>query len=119
VGSLNGRISRLEDRTEPVRSEAEDEAAEIRRALMAATVDELRRLKASRAVGFRRTEPEDIPGQYLSKPYTFGQLIELAIRRVWGREELDEDLMEAWTRGFKDFCVRVGSDLEKIEDDGS
>jgi hypothetical protein len=38
---------------------------------------------------------------------------------VWEREELPEDLMDAWTRGFKELCGRLGSDLERVEDDGT
>ena len=120
MGGLKGRITHLEGRIEPVVEE--DEGQAIRSALMRATLNELSRLKASRARHMRGgeyLEPEDIPGQYLTKTYTTGQLIELAIRRVWEREELPEDLMDAWTRGFKELCGRLGSDLEKVEDDGT
>jgi hypothetical protein len=121
VGSIERRIQQLEERIEPVGSEAEDEARAIRRALMRATIDEIARLKSSRARhmrGGKHLESEDIPGQYLTKPYTAGQLIDLAIRLVWEREQLDEELMQTWAQTFKDFCARAGSDLEKVEDYG-
>jgi hypothetical protein len=118
MGSLEKRLEVLEGRIEP----PEDEGAELRRALLRATLDEFARLKASRAPGFRggvRIVPKDIPGQYLTKPYTTGDLIDLAIERVWEREGLDEDLMAAWKQGFKAACERQRGDLQKVEDYGT
>jgi hypothetical protein len=118
MGSLERRLDALEGRIEP----PEDGRAALRRALLITTVDELARLKASRALGFRGSAPiapKDIPGQYLTKPYTTSELIDLAIKRVWEREELDEELMAPWMRGFKGALERRGYDLEKVEDDGT
>jgi hypothetical protein len=124
VGSLNGRVSRLEGRISTSEAEPpEDPGAALRKQLLRATLKELARLKASRARymrGGKYVEPEDIPGQYLTKPHTTGQLVELAIRLVWEREELDEDLMDSWVQGFEELLsVRLGFDLERIEDDGT
>jgi hypothetical protein len=118
VGSLEKRLEALERRIEP----PEDEGGALRRALLRATLDEFARLKASRAPGFRggvRIAPKDIPGQYLTKPYTTGDLIDLAIKRVWEREGLDENLMAPWMRSFKAALERQGRDLERVEDDGA
>lgn len=118
MGSLNRRLERLEGRIEP----PEDEGAELRRAVMIKVLDEFSRLKASRATGLRGgvpIVPEDIPGQYLTKPYTTGQLVELAIERVWEREELPPLLMESWVQGHKALFAQQGWDWEKVEDDGN
>lgn len=120
MGSLNGRIRRLEELIGP--AESEDEVAALRHAITRAILDEYAHLKASRAVHYRggnppvRIEPEDIPGKILGPGYTSGQLIELAIRRVFEREELPEELVEGWLQMFKEFGKRLGRDWNEVED---
>jgi hypothetical protein len=128
VGSLENRISRLEGRIEP----PEDLEAELRRAVMRDILDELARLKASRGHGHRGgvpTEPEDIPSNILGPGYTTGQMVELAVRRVFEREHqmapgvlerhVVEDLIEKWTRTLEAHFARQGLDWNKVEDDGN
>jgi hypothetical protein len=122
VGSLEKRMENLEGRIEP----PEDEGRAKRRAILRAIIEDFGRLKGSRAVhywsgpnGMTPIEPEDIPGQYLTKPYTTGDLIDLAIKRVWEREGLDEDLMAPWMQAYKGALEQRGYDLEKVEDDGT
>jgi hypothetical protein len=87
MGSLEKRIEALEGLIQPPAS-PKDEAAVLRRALIHDTLDELARLKASRAVHYRagkRIEPEDIPGRILGAGYTTEDVWELARRRVLER----------------------------------
>jgi hypothetical protein len=87
VGSLENRLSRLKCLIQPPAS-PEGEAAARRRALVRDILDELARLKASRAVYYRggkRIEPEDIPGKILGPDYTKEDVWELARRRVLER----------------------------------
>jgi hypothetical protein len=127
MGSLEGRISRLAGRIEP----PEDLGAELRRAVVRDILDELARLKVSRAHGYRGgvpIEPEDIPGRILGPGYTTGQMVELAVRRVFEREHqiapgilerhVVEDLIKKWTSMFEVFSARHGLDWNKVEDDG-
>jgi hypothetical protein len=86
VGSLNGRISKLEGRI----PQPPDKDGELRKALMIAFLDELSRLKSVRGHGIPRIGEPNIPpfdeaGETLGYPYTFGELMELAIRRVFER----------------------------------
>jgi hypothetical protein len=114
VGSMNGMsgcISKLEGRI----PQPPDKDGELRKALMIAFLDELSRLKSVRGHGIPRIGEPNIPpfdeaGETLGYPYTFGQLMELAIRRVFERmgdegaippEEL-EQLAERWTEEFRD-----------------
>jgi hypothetical protein len=87
MGSLENRLSRLEGLIQPL-AWPEGEAAALRRALVRDILDELARLKASRAVYYRggkRIEPEDIPGKILGPDYTKEDVWELARRRVLER----------------------------------
>jgi hypothetical protein len=92
MGSLENRLSRLEGLIQPL-AWPEGEAAALRRALVRDILDELARLKASRAVHYRggtpmvRIEPEDIPGKILGPDYTKEDVMELARRRVLERLE--------------------------------
>jgi hypothetical protein len=130
MGSLENRISRLEGRIEP----PEDLGAELRRAVVRDILDELARLKASRAVHYRGgnpptpIEPENIPGKILGPGYTTGQMVELAVRRVFERKyqttpgvlegHVVEDLVRKWTSMFEAYSATQGLDWNKVEDDG-
>jgi hypothetical protein len=122
VGSLNGRLERLEGRIGP----PEDEGAEIRRRLMAATINEYSSLRWCGAHTHWIQDgiavpipPENKPAHYLGDGYTHRQLTELAIQRVWEREGLPEDLMESWIEGFGRLSERAGIDMEKVVRDGA
>ena len=87
MGSVENRLSRLEGLIQAPAS-PEDEAAARHRALVRDILDELARLKASRAVhwrGGKRIEPEDIPAKILGPGYTKEDVWELAERRVLER----------------------------------
>jgi hypothetical protein len=121
--SLEKRIERLEGRIELPK----DEAAELRHAIRRDIIHELGRLKAERAQGYRGgkppipVQPTDPAGEVLGYPYTHGQLAELAIRRVFGREtnlspEETEELIRSWTEEFKDlFEATLGQDWDEVE----
>jgi hypothetical protein len=110
VGSLDGRISKLEGRI----PQPPDKDGALRKALMIAFLDELSWLKSVRGHGIPRIGEPNIPpfdeaGETLGYPYTFGQLMELAIRRVFERmrdegaippEEV-EQLANRWTEEFR------------------
>jgi hypothetical protein len=90
---INRRLEELEKRIGPPEK---DEAAALQTALLHDYLDELARLKSSRAVHYRageRIEPEDIPGKILGSDYTWEDVRELAIRRVLKRRAR-EDLSE-------------------------
>jgi hypothetical protein len=92
AASINKRIEALEGLIQP--PEQEDEAAALQKALLYEYLDELARLKSSRAVHYRageRIEPADIPGKILGPDYTPEDLRELAIKRVLERRA-SEDL---------------------------
>jgi hypothetical protein len=57
MGSLNGRIGRLEGRIPP----PEDKGAELRRAVRTDILDEIARLKSLRGHGIHRTGGPNIP----------------------------------------------------------
>jgi len=61
--------------------------------------------------------PENKPSYYLGEDYTRKQLMELAIRRVWEREGLPEDLMELCIKAFERLDERLDEQLRtaKIE----
>jgi len=87
MASIDKRIEALEGLIQPPAS-PEDEAVAHRRALLRDTLDEFAGLKASGAVHYRagkRIEPEDIPGKILGPGYTWGDVWELARRRVLER----------------------------------
>lgn len=114
--SIERRIEQLERLIEPPAEENPE--ADTARALLFAIVDEVGRLKGSRAQHERGgvvVVPEDIPGQYLDAPYTFGDLVGLACRRVAERELGDdlpadevEQMVEGWTEGMRGVFERIG-----------
>ncbi len=124
--SIERRIEALEGLIAP----PEDEGAALRAAVRREVMEEFGRLKASRAVGYRgqgpgkplrRIEPEDIPGRILGPGYTTGDMITLAIERVFERSGADEDLgdealMAKWVRHFEGIFDRMGTDWNKQED---
>jgi hypothetical protein len=120
--SIKDRVRRLEERI----GEPEDEGAAMRSAIRNAVLDELGRLKASRAVQYRggpdgptRIEPEDIPGKILGPSYTRGELIQLAIRRALVRLDMvDEELIGVLTRTFRRLSEQHGLDWNKVEEAG-
>ncbi len=90
MASLDKRITDLEGRIPPP---PEDEAAARRKVLLRETLDELARLKASRAAHYRagrRIEGEDIPGKILGPGYTREDVWRLAHRRVLERAAQEE-----------------------------
>lgn len=86
MGSLDGRISKLEGlMPEILRNAHEEERQRRQRAITRMILDEFARLKASRAVHYRGgapIEPEDIPGKILGPDYTAEDMLDLAVRRV-------------------------------------
>jgi hypothetical protein len=121
---LNGHLERLKAQIPT----PEDKGAAFRRAVMRSVMNEFGRLKASRATNtFRggvRVEPEDIPGKILGSGCTTGQMVELAIRRVFEGEvfergELPDDrldeLVEKWSRVLEAYFTRNGRDWNKPE----
>ncbi len=94
MGSIERRIEALERLIEP--SEAEDEVAELRAALTRDIMGEYARLRACRAnSGYRGgspptpIQPTDPAGDALGYPYTTGELVEYAARRVLERERME------------------------------
>jgi hypothetical protein len=126
VGSIESRISRLEGRIEP----PEDERAALRHAVMRDILNEFARLKASRAHGYRGgvpIVPQDIPGKILGPGYSTGEMVELAVRRVFEREHriapdilerhVVEDLIQRWTSMLEAHFTRRGFDWDRVQDD--
>jgi hypothetical protein len=67
---------------------------------IAAILDELASLKASRAVGYRggvRQEPQDLPAKILGEGYTRAELRALAIARPWEARSLRQSDRRAHT----------------------
>jgi hypothetical protein len=132
VGSLEGRISRLEEHIGPTEPSEADPTKALRSAILRDIMAEFGRLKASRATGVFRggdptpIEPEDIPGQVLGPGYTTGQMMELAIRRVFERERGNapdvlsgdevENLIKGWTDVFEAFFARQAWNWNKVEE---
>ena len=109
--SIRDRVDRLEAQIES----PQDEGAARRYAIATEILDEVAGLKSSRAAGFRGgvpIEPEDIPGKILGAYYTWGQLVRLAVRRVFERKGLagdeHQELIRDWTRGFEKLSTRSG-----------
>ncbi len=121
MGSIEARLSRLEGRIPPPK----DEAADLRRGITIAILNEIGRLKALRGHGiFRSGEPNvppfDLAGETLGYPYTHGEFMEFAIRRVAEgiREDQPdlfddegwEDLAANWTQSLKEsYEAQLGS----------
>jgi hypothetical protein len=114
MGSIDRRLDDLERLLPP----PEDEEAELRRAVLREILDEFSRLGSCRARNCYRggtpptpIQPTDPAGDALGYPYTTGQLVEFAIRRVFEREreiapdvlthEATEDLIASWTEGMR------------------
>ncbi len=128
MGSIDKRISRLEQNRPP----EEDPQADLKWAVTRDILNELARLKASRSTNswrggdpMVRIEPEDIPGKILGEGYTHGQMMELAVRRVFEREheiapdilDLDttEMLIEGWTASMREWLTSNGYDWDEPE----
>jgi hypothetical protein len=132
VGSIDKRLENLERLVEP----PEDEGRERRRAIMRQVLDELAALTACRARNSYRggspptpIQPTDPAGEALGYPYTKGQLMAFAARRVIERDftpELDsgegeaENVVGAWVHNMRMLCEQaVGPDpWDKIEAEG-
>lgn len=126
MNGMNGRISKLEGRI----PQPPDKDGELRKALIRAILDELSWLKSVRGHGIARVGEPNIPpfdeaGQTLGYPYTFGQLVELAIRRVFERKRDEgaippggvEQLASRWTEEFRDH-EPFGQRWDKVEATG-
>ena len=97
MASIDRRIADLERLIAPP-SEA-DEGAEVRKAIMIATLDEIAGLQGCRARNSYRggtpptpIQPTDPAGEALGYPYTTGQLTAFAVRRV-----IERDFAQSWT----------------------
>ena len=117
MGSIDRRLDDLEGHFRPP---DEDHEAELRRAVMRDILDEFSRLRSCRAARVYRggtpptpIQPTDPAGEALGYPYTTGQLVEFAIRRVFWRSreqdeapdvlthEATEDLIASWTENMR------------------
>jgi hypothetical protein len=107
VASLNRRVSKLEGRISL--GSPEDKGEEARRELMHAVLDEVGRLSACRAQGYRgqgpgkplrAIQPTDPAGDALGYPYTHGEFVEFAVRRVVERLDVSaegaEQIVTSW-----------------------
>ena len=114
MGSIDKRLEDLEGQFAP----PEDEEAELRRAVIRDILNEFAALKSCRARGHYRggnpptpIQPTDPAGEALGYPYTAGELVGFAVRRVFEREreeapdvlthEDTEDLIAAWVEGMR------------------
>ncbi len=131
MGSLDKRIEDLERLIKP----PQDEGAHLRRAVMRDILDELSRLTSCRSTNSYRggkpptpIQPTDPTGDAYGYPYTRGQLVEYAIRRVFERrreidpdalsQEAVEELVEGWTASWRRlFFEERGRDWDEIEDE--
>jgi len=128
VANVDNRIGRLERNRPP----EEDPEAALRWAVTRDILNEFARLKASRGANswrggdpMVRIEPEDIPGKTLGEGYTTGDMMELAVRRVFEREhelapevlDLDttEKLIAQWTALMRVYLTSAGRDPDKVE----
>jgi hypothetical protein len=129
VGSIDRRIEALENLIKP--PSPEDEAAKLRRAVMVDILNEISRLKSCRATsGYRGgdpptpIQPTDPTGEALGYPYTTGQLILFAVRRVFQRErdeaadvlthEVTEGLVASWGEALRE-STAFGEGWDEIE----
>ena len=110
----------------------EDEGAAVRQALMRDIVGEFGRLRVCRANSSYRggtpptpVQPTDPAGDALGYPYTTGECVEYAIRRVLERErdaapdilteEAVDQLAASWTMGLRSF---FGERWDEVEAEG-
>jgi len=132
VASIDRRIQRLEE-SYGIGDADDDPGAELRAAVMRDVMAEFARLKSCRARGVYRggspptpIQPTDPAGDALGYPYTTGELLEFAVRRVFEREreeapevlsrETVEDVVTAWTENMRGY---VGADAwGEVEADG-
>jgi hypothetical protein len=128
AASIDKRIADLERRLVP----PEDEGAELRRAVIRDILDELAALKSRRARNSygggnppTPIQPTDPAGEALGYPYTRGELVGFAVRRVFERareedsnvtDEATEDLIAAWTENLR--SGPFGERWEEIEAEG-
>ena len=119
MGSVDRRLEDLERLIQG--PSPEDEEAELRRAVIRDILDEFSRLKACRARNVYRggkpptpIQPTDPAGEALGYPYTTGELVCFAVRRVFWRSrerdealkgvlthEATEDLIASWTENMR------------------
>ncbi len=125
MANVDDRLSKLEKGLPP----EGDPEADLRWAVSRDILAEYARLKASRAKNSWRggvpIEPEDIPGKILGEGYTHGQMMELAVRRVFEREheiapdvlDLDttEMLIERWAASMRQYLTSNGYDWDEVE----
>jgi len=125
VANVDDRLSRLENNRPP----EEDPEAALKWAVSRDILNEYARLKASRAKNSWRggvpIVPEDIPGKILGEGYTHGQMMELAVRRVFEREheiepdildrETTEGLIEQWTASMRQYLTSSGYAWDEVE----
>jgi hypothetical protein len=120
MGRIDRRISRLEaNQPEPY-----DEEKDRAWALSVEILEEMEGLIVDRAA----TPPTDLVGDALGYPYTWGDVVALAIRRVFGGHasltgedgtftpEEAERLAEEWTEGWKDMLE--GGDWDEVRETG-
>ena len=128
MAGIAKRIEALERLIEP----PEDEGAAVRQALMRDILGEFGRLRACRANSSYRggtpptpVQPTDPAGDALGYPYTTGECVEYAIRRVLERErdaasdilteEAVDQLTASWTMGLRSF---FGERWDEVEAEG-
>jgi hypothetical protein len=127
MGNIARRIEDLERLIKP----PQDEGAHLRRAVMRDILDELSRLTSCRSTNSYRggkpptpIQPTDPTGDAYGYPYTRGQLVEYAIRRVLGREqdeapdvlthEVTEGLIASWSEALRE-STAFGEGWDEIE----
>ncbi len=125
MANVDNRIGRLERDRPP----KEDPEAALKWAVSRDILNEFAALKASRAKNVSRggvpIEPEDTPGKILGEGYTHGQLMGLAVRRVFEREheiapdildlQTTEMLIEQWTAAMRQYLTSNGYDWDEVE----
>jgi hypothetical protein len=129
AASIDRRIADLERRLVP----PEDEGAERRRTAIRDILDEFAALKSCRARNSYRggnpptpIQPTDPAGGALGYPYTTGELVGFAVRRVFEREREEdpdvltdketEDLIATWTESMR--RGPFGERWEEVEAEG-
>ena len=128
MGSVDRRLEDLERLIQA--PSPEDERAKLRSAVIRAILEEFSRLSSCRARnGYRGgtpptpIQPTDPAGEALGYPYTCGQLIEFAIKRVVERldfsEEESEEMGTLWVGWFRELGGEQGWDRwDEVEAEG-